>query len=235
MKTKIGIFDSGIGGFSILTELKKRLPNEDFIYFADNKNNPYGDKTTEALCLITSQIVERLKKEGCKIIVIACNTATTVCMRYLKEKYKEIIFVGTVPAIKVAFDKNYKNILVLSTKATASSKRVNELIINNIKKDTSIWVQPCVGLAELIEKKDNDKTNKLLKKLLTKYKEKQIDAIVLGCTHYSFIKEMIHNHLPNAKIFDGAIGVSKEVKRQLEQNGLKVQEKTPGEITIIES
>ena len=235
METKIGIFDSGIGGFSILTELKKRLPNNDFIYFADHKNNPYGDKTTEELYFITSQIVEKLKKEGCKIIVIACNTATTICMRYLREKYKELIFVGTVPAIKVAFDKNYKNILVLSTKATANSKRVNELIINNIKKGTSIWVQPCVGLAELIEKKDNEKINKLLKKLLTKYKEKQIDAIVLGCTHYSFIKKVIHNHLPNAKIIDGAIGVSKEVTRQLEKNYLQTSKITPGEITIIES
>ena len=109
MNQKIGILDSGIGGTTILKEIKKLLPKEEFIYYADNKNNPYGEKTEEEIYKIVNNIVKFLMYEKkCKMIVIACNTATTRCMKRLKEQYKEIPFVGTVPAIKVACDNNYK-------------------------------------------------------------------------------------------------------------------------------
>ena len=119
----IGVFDSGIGGLNILRELEKRLPGRDFLYFGDSKNCPYGEKTDDELMAITSSIVMNLKERGCKVIVIACNTATTRCMKKLKQLFPELIFIGTVPAIKVACDKNSKNTLVLATPATIDSER----------------------------------------------------------------------------------------------------------------
>ena len=100
--SKIGVFDSGIGGLTVLEELKKMLPKEDFIFYADSANNPYGEKTDEELNGIVSNIVDFLIDKGCKIIVIACNTATTRCIRYLREKYPDIVFIGTEPAVKLA-------------------------------------------------------------------------------------------------------------------------------------
>ena len=120
----IGLFDSGLGGLSILKELMNTLPNEDYLFYEDSINNPYGVKSEEELLKITSNIVDYLLDRKCKIIVIACNTATTSCMKKLREKYPNTIFVGTVPAIKVAYDNNFKNVINLSTPYTCESKRV---------------------------------------------------------------------------------------------------------------
>ena len=110
MNRKIGILDSGIGGTTILKEIRKLLPNEDYIYYADTKNNPYGEKKKEEIEAIVKEIVDYLMTiKNCKMIVIACNTATTTCMKKLKQEYQDMIFIGTVPAIKVACDYNYKN------------------------------------------------------------------------------------------------------------------------------
>ena len=105
----IGIFDSGIGGLTILEEIKKIIVHNNIIYYADSKNNPYGTKTDDELKKITSDIVDYLINQNCKIIVIACNTATTRCISYLRSKYPNIIFIGTEPAIKIACDNNYLN------------------------------------------------------------------------------------------------------------------------------
>ena len=118
MKQKIGILDSGIGGTSTLEEIKKLLPNEDYIYYADSKNNPYGEKTPEEIYKIVKNIVEFLIAKNTKLIVLACNTATTRCLKKLKKEYPNMLFVGTVPAIKVACDNNFKHTLVLATPST---------------------------------------------------------------------------------------------------------------------
>ena len=112
MHRKIGVFDSGIGGLSILKVMKEVMPKENYIYYADSKNCPYGNKSIDELIDITSNIVDYLLSNDVKIIVIACNTATTRCMKVLREKYKDVIFVGTVPAIKVASDHNFKNLVM---------------------------------------------------------------------------------------------------------------------------
>ena len=108
--------------------MMKLLPHEDYLFYEDSLHNPYGIKTEEELLEITSKIVDYLLEKGCKIIVIACNTATTCCMKSLREKYPDTIFVGTVPAIKVAYDNHYKNTIILSTPNTSKSKRVQELL-----------------------------------------------------------------------------------------------------------
>ena len=217
---KIGVFDSGVGGLSILNELLKELPYEDFYYYGDSLNNPYGEKSDEELLKITSNIVEKLINKNCKLIVIACNTATTRCMKKLRKIYSNVIFVGTVPAIKVACDKRFKNTLVMATPATIESERTYELIRDNKRYDQNIYLLPCPGLANAIEQNDKEKIKRILQNDFKDYKDKEIDAIVLGCTHYPFIREEILEEMPNTVLIDGSIGVSKEVKRQLEEHGL---------------
>lgn len=221
MNYKIGIFDSGIGGFSILEELKKVLPNETFLYYKDSKNNPYGEKTEEELLKITSDIVEYLKIRGCKMIVIACNTATTKCMKKLRLIYKELIFVGTVPAVKIASDQGFKNTIIMATPTTIDSERISELIKDNKRDNQKFYLLPCKGLASLIEIQNQKRIEQLLFKFLSPYRNKQIDSIVLGCTHYSLIKGEISKILCHATLIDGSKGVAQEVKRQLVLNNLE--------------
>ena len=234
MNQKIGILDSGIGGTTILKEIKKILPTEDYIYYADGKNNPYGEKKPEEIYQIVDKIVSFLLEKKCKIIVIACNTATTRCMKKLKEKYPNIPFVGTVPAIKVACDYNYKHTLVLATPSTIDSERTKELICDNKRKDQEITLISCEGLANAIETNDKEKINTILQKVKNKVENIPIDSIVLGCTHYPLIKNKISNFFPNIPLLDGSFGVAKEVKHQLQIHNL-LNKNGKGNVEYIDS
>ena len=229
----IGMFDSGIGGLTILNVLKEIVPNEDYLYYSDNKNNPYGEKSDEELFNICSNVVNYLINHNCKLIVIACNTATTKCMKKLREKYSNIIFVGTVPAIKVASDCNYKNTLVMATPATIESERTYELVRDNKRDDQNIYLVSCSGLAHAIEVDDQDTIDSIIDSIYENYKDKNIDSIVLGCTHYPYIKDKLYSKF-NCDLLDGSLGVSNEVKRQLELNNL-VTNSGSGNVTIYKS
>ncbi len=235
MNKKIGIFDSGIGGLTTLAEIKKILPNEEYIYYADSKNNPYGEKTTEELTKITKRIVNYLLKRNVKLIVIACNTATTKCITTLRNEYPNMIFVGTEPAIKVACDNNYKNTLVLATPGTISSDRTHELIEKYKKNNENIYLVACDGLANAIETNNHNKIDEILHYYLDQYKDYNIDAIVLGCTHYPIIRDKIQSFFKNAILIDGNIGVAKEVKRQLEVNNLLTNNNRSNNSSFIKS
>ena len=230
--SKIGVFDSGIGGLNILEELKKLLPNEDFLYFGDSDNCPYGTKSQEDLMKIVSRIVEYFRDNDCKLIVIACNTATTRCMKSLREMYPDMIFVGTVPAVKMACDNKCHDTLVLATEGTIASERVHELIYDNKNDDQEIYLVACNGLAEAIEDKNNELIDSILYNTLKEYLDYSIDSIVLGCTHYPWAKENISKLFPDAELYDGSIGVAKEVKRQLELHNLSGTGK--GEVIILD-
>lgn len=231
---RIGIFDSGIGGLSILSELVNTLPNENYLFYEDSINNPYGEKSDEELFSIACNIVDYLLTNNCKIIVIACNTATTSCIKKLRDKYQDVIFVGTVPAIKMAYDSNLKNTLLLATPYTVSSKRVQELLNDYTAKDQSIYVVSGENLANLIEEEKKDEIYNLLNKILLPYKEK-IDSIILGCTHYPLVSDMIRKILPNIEILDGSLGVARETKHQLELNNLLNNSLQKGNVKIINS
>lgn len=217
---KIGVFDSGIGGLTILGELKKILPNEKYLFYADSKNCPYGEKSDKDLYNITSNVVEYLIQNDCKIIVLACNTATTRCIKYLREKYSDVIFVGTEPAIKLACDKDYKNILVMATPATITSEKINILVNENKKEYENIFLVPCEGLADAIETNNLLKQETIISSIYNEYKDKDIDAIVLGCTHYPHIKCLINKYFSKADLLDGSNGVARECKRQLQKRSL---------------
>ena len=210
---RIGVFDSGIGGLTVLEELKKLLPNEDYLFYADSKNCPYGEKSDTELYDITSNIVDYLIDRDCKIIVIACNTATTRCIKYLRDKYKDMTFIGTEPAIKVACDRDYKNILVMATPATIASERTSILVNDNKKDYENVYLVPCEGLADAIETDNFKKQEDIVSSIYDEYKDKEIDAIVLGCTHYPHIKDLISKYFTNAELLDGGAGVARETSR----------------------
>lgn len=225
----IGIFDSGIGGVTVLRELLKVLPKEDYLFYSDSMNNPYGDKDYDTLINITDNIVEYLIKSGCKVIVIACNTASSVCKDYLRNKYK-IPIVAIEPAYKVVYDqaREYKT-LVMATKATINSKNFQKLYNKYDNNNTTLC--SCSGLADLIEAGDKNKIKEYLQKNIGKYAP--IKNVVLGCTHYPLIKEEIKEVLGDVNFFDGSIGVSLEVKRVLEANNLL--KNSSGKIHFIDS
>ena len=231
---RVGVFDSGIGGLTVIEELKKELPKEDFLFYEDSLNNPYGEKDNETIKKIVENIVEYLIGQGCKIIVIACNTVTTVRISYLRNKYKNIVFIGTEPAIKLACDKGYENVLVMATPATIASERVNVLITNSKKDFENIYLVPCDGLANAIEVGDILRQEELIHSIYESYNDKNINAIVLGCTHYPMAKKIITKYFKNADLLDGSNGVARECKRQMLLHNL-ITNKGNGDVLIINS
>ena len=215
---KIGFFDSGIGGTSVLEAVKKLLPNEEYKYIADSKNCPYGEKSDEELKKIVSKNTEELINWGAKIIVVACNTATTKCIGFLREKYPNVKFVGTEPAIKLAADSEAQNILVMATPGTIASERTKSLLDDYKKPGQNITLLACPGLADAIEENLPNQNLKnieqKLKNLFETLKTENYnpDIVVLGCTHYSLIKPLIQSFFPSAKLIDGNEGVARRVK-----------------------
>ena len=227
---KILVFDSGIGGLPIANSIHNKIPNIDIIYYQDTINNPYGNKTDEELKNITTNIVNYAKDNNINFIVIACNTATTRCMKYLKETYPDITFVGTVPAIKVALDNNYKNILVIGTEPTIKSSRLQEIINDNKKDNQNIYLKSLNGLANAIEINNEEKIDEILNTELKEYLDKEIDSIVLGCTHYYYIKDKLKNYFKDIDILDGNDGVVNQVERLLQD---KIDKNYNGKLEIL--
>lgn len=222
----IGVFDSGIGGITVLKELIKILPNEDYIYYSDSKNNPYGDKTNEEIIELSDRIVKYLIDRGCKIIVIACNTASAISKEYLRNKYS-IPIVAIEPAYKLVV--NNEKTLVMATKATINSEKFHKLFDAYDNHNTTLL--PCPGLADLIEEGNKNKIKEYLENKLKDYKD--VKNVVLGCTHYPLIKDEIKKVIKNANFYDGSLGVAKHTKEILEKNSLI--ENREGNILFIDS
>lgn len=214
-KTKIGFFDSGIGGVTVLRECIKLVPNFDYIYYSDSKNNPYGDKSMEEVLEIASKIVEYLIDNGCNIIVIACNTASAICVESLRRKYFDICFIAIEPAVKCAYDNLEDNTLIMATKGTMDSEKFHSLYEKYHRKN--FYLKSCVGLANLIEHGNRDEIKKYIIDNIGEYKNK-VDSVVLGCTHYPLIKEEIEDVLGNLTFYDGSIGVAKQLKKIIDNN-----------------
>jgi glutamate racemase len=189
----IGIFDSGVGGLSTLRELKALLPNENYVFVADQKNFPYGGKTKEQLQNYADKITNFLiNKKKVKVIVIACNTSTVYSLDFLRSKYK-IPIIGTVPVIKtIAKLTKTGKTAVLSTPATAKSKYLSDLI-KKFAGDITVHKIGETGLEDLVEKGDfkSSKIDTILRKSLVPLKKMEVDAIALSCTHYPFLRDQV--------------------------------------------
>ena len=229
----IGIFDSGIGGVTVLKEIINILPNEKYIYYSDSKNNPYGDKSDQQINIFCENIVEFFITKKCKAIVIACNTASAKSVQYLREKYKNIPFVAIEPAYKMVYDYTYDEpTLVMATKGTIESEKFN-LLYHKYDNHKTILL-PCVGLADIIEENNEEKIKIYLKEHLEIYKGK-VKNVVLGCTHYPLIKQEIKQVLGDVQFFDGAPYLAKHLRELLKEKGLINNQTIENTIQFIDS
>ena len=223
MKNPIGIFDSGIGGISILEKLKQLLPNENFIYLADNRNCPYGSKSKKEIISLSKKNCEKLIELNCKIIIIACNTSTTNSIKKLREIIA-IPIIGIEPGLKPAIHyTKTKNIGILATEKTLGSKLFFETLNQNRIDNIHIHEQIGYELVNLIEEGSHSKQNlyKILEKYLVPMINKNIDCLLLGCTHYNHIKDIIEEIIPvDIKIVDTIAPVNKRVLNILKSNNI---------------
>ena len=231
MLQSIGIFDSGIGGTSIWREITSLLPNENTIYLSDSKNAPYGERSKEKIIEFSIKNTELLIKKGAKIIVVACNTATTNSIEILRAKY-DIPFIGIEPAIKpAALKTKTEKIGILATKGTLSSalfSQTSEKFASNIKVIEKIGK----GLVELIEggKLYSEEMTELLVSFLQPMVKENIDYLVLGCTHYPYLIPQIQKIVgENVKIIDSGLAVAKQTNNILEKLNIKTTSKKIGE------
>ncbi|NRD23348.1 glutamate racemase [Winogradskyella litoriviva] len=244
-KSPIGIFDSGIGGTSIFQEIHALLPKENCIYLADSKNAPYGNKSNAEIIQLSIKNTEFLINKGCKIIVVACNTATTNAIDYLRENYT-IPFIGIEPAIKpAALNTQTKAIGILATKGTLSSQlfhKTTDLYASGIK----VIEQVGEGIVPLIEagKVNSKEMQSLLEVYLKPMLEQNIDYLVLGCTHYPYLIPMLSKMLPvEVKIIDSGLAVAKQTKSILTSHSLlnedicepTIKLYSNGEVVILDS
>lgn len=234
----VGFLDSGIGGLSVLKEAIKLLPNEDFLYYGDSKNAPYGTKSVKEVQLLTENIVLLLRKRGVKAIVIACNTATSAAASLIREKFNDMPVVGIEPALKPAvIHHTHERVLVMATPMTIQEQKFRQLM-NLYDKRARIIELPCEGLMEFVEKGilEGEELEAYLKEHIGPYLNQKIGAVVLGCTHYPFLKDSISRLVGNGvEIIDGSLGTSRELKRRLEEEGLLNEKTEKGTVEILNS
>jgi len=226
----IGVFDSGVGGLSVLREIRRELPHEDLIYVADTAHAPYGDKPMEAVEARSVAVTERLLELGAKAVVVACNTATGAAARVLRERYP-VPIVAMEPAVKPALERSRTGVVaVLATRRTLESEKFGLLLQRQVTA-AEVLLQPCSGLVERVEAGDLDgaDTRSMLADYLGPLMERGADTIVLGCTHYPFLTPLI-GELAGAgvAVLDSGAAVARQLRRRLAESGLLAPGQRPG-------
>lgn len=228
----IAVFDSGVGGISVLRQLRQLMPGEKYLYFGDSANAPYGTRPTAEIRTLVLNAAARLAKRNIKALVVACNTATAAAIDILRQAYPDLIVVGIEPALKPAADRfPGGNIGVLATPATLREEKFRQLV-EHYAQHSQVIPFPAPGLMELVEqgKGNSDEAKSLVADLLGPWAGK-LDALILGCTHYPFAAEAIRTVAgEQVLLYDGGEGTARETKRRLEKAGL-LSEGT-GEILI---
>lgn len=222
MTGPVGVFDSGVGGLSVLREIRRELPHEDLIYAADSKHAPYGDQPADFIERRSFKMVDFLVQQGAKAVVVACNTATGVAVRGLRARWSMPI-VAIEPAVKPAASLTRSGVVgVLATSQTISSPNFATLV-ESVRGTATILSQPCPGLVEQVERGElnSDATRSLVEQYVAPLLAKKADVLVLGCTHYPLIIDLIRSVAgAEVTIIDPANAVSKELRRRLEKQGL---------------
>ncbi len=223
----IGIIDSGVGGLSIASNLINNLPTESFIYLGDSLNCPYGQKSREEIFNLTTKMIDFLLNKEIKLLVIACNTITVTCIEDLRKAYPNLPIVGIVPVVKLAakVSKN-KKIGIFSTKVTAESKYQLDLI-EKFHNGCEVVNIGSSDLVKAIEALDFQYIDRVLDSELAIFRDKQVDTLALGCSHFPLIKERIEADLPGVIVLDSGEAVSHQVRRILEHNELLSKQANP--------
>ena len=214
----VGVFDSGVGGVSVLNQLRRELPGEDFIYYGDTANAPYGTKPEADIMRCAGQVMDHLLSEGVKSVVIACNTASAVAAQALREKH-DLPIVAMEPALKPASAiRREGSVLVLATPVTLRLPKFQRLY--SLYGEGAIPV-PCPGLMELVEAMDWPRAARYLSDLLSGFALDKVDALVLGCTHYVFLRPLLRELLPaRIAVVDGNAGTARQLRHVLTERGL---------------
>ncbi|HLL61156.1 MAG TPA: glutamate racemase [Candidatus Nitrosocosmicus sp.] len=220
----IGFFDSGIGGLSILKEVVKRLPQYNYIYLADNLNVPYGEKSADEIYILTIKAVEFLFHHNCDLVILACNTATTTSLstiqqQFLPAKYPEKKVLGiTRPAMEGALETHPKIIGVIATEATVRSESF-PIELNNLHENIPVFQQACPKLVPLIESGKTEEIDSILPDYLNPLLEKNIDTLILGCTHYGLISAQIKKHIgPHIRVIGEGVKTAVKLEDYLKRH-----------------
>lgn len=222
MEEPIGVFDSGLGGISVLAQMIISLPKEKFLYFGDSNNAPYGEKTKEEVLCLSKHISKGLINRGSKALVVACNTATSAAIINLRKAYN-LPIIGMEPAVKPAVNmENIQRVVIMATPFTLKEKKFYELV-QNIDTDKQIVKLPCPGLVQLIEQEGGagPKVQTYLVQLFHSFSLGKGDVLVLGCTHYVFLTDIIEKILSSrVPLVHGNVGTVVELKNQLKAHHL---------------
>jgi glutamate racemase len=234
----IGIFDSGVGGLSVLREIRKQMPEESIIYFGDQGHVPYGPRPLRQVRNFSEGITRYLLDKGAKLIVVACNAASAAALTYLRETFSNNSFVGMEPAVKPAAEHTETGVVgVLATPATFQGK-LYASVVERFAAGVRLLQSTCPGLVQQIEmgELDSPKTRAILEAALRPMLEQDIDTVVLGCTHYPFVIPVIQQIVgEKIRVIDPAPAVARQVKRLLDANGSKAQAGSCGDIRYFTS
>ena len=219
----IGIYDSGVGGLTVLRAVRELLPHEDLLYFADQAKVPYGNRPLEEVRALAEGVTRYLMERGAKLIVVACNTASAAALKHLRALYPDFPFVGMEPAVKPAAEQTLSGkVGVLATPSTFQGEMYAS-VVERFAKDVQVFQATCPGLVKQIEKGYliTPKTRRILEEALKPMMKEGVDTLVMGCTHFPFVIPLIREIAgEDVRVIDPAPAVARQVKRVLEAGGL---------------
>lgn len=234
----IGIFDSGVGGISVLHAIREQMPEESIIYFGDQGHVPYGSRSMEQIQNFSEEITRFLLGQGAKIIVVACNTASAAALKYLRENFPVIQFVGMEPAVKPAAERTRTGkVGVLATPATFQGMLYSS-VVERFANGVELFQNTCPGLVQQIEQGqlNGATTRRILEDALLPMLENNIDTVVLGCTHYPFVIPVIQQIVGDSvRVIDPAPAVAKQTGRLLKTNGMRNRSESKGDVKFYTS
>ncbi len=231
-KEFIGVFDSGVGGITVLRSLVQTLPSENFVYFGDSANAPYGEKSMAEVRGLSMNIIDRFVNRGAKAVVIACNKATSASAEYARKKYPDLPIIGVEPAVKPAA-VSHDRILIMATEMTLKLDKFHHLL-DSLEGQAKFYPVACTGLAARIEKGnlDGEDLMGLLHGILDPWRGK-VDSIVLGCTHYPYVREQIREVMgEQIPMYDGADGTARHLAAELTRLGKERKTDQSGQVTF---
>lgn len=230
----IGVFDSGLGGISVLKSIHRLLPHEHLYFYGDSKHAPYGEKTRTEVTRLTEHVAAHLVAENVKALVIACNTATSAALETLRAHYAQLPVIGMEPALKpAALSASQPTVIVMATHATLQQNRYHALV-ERFERQAKIYPLPCPALVTFVERGETNSPvvrQYIREQLDSLHLTTPVDAIVLGCTHFPFVKKAILEVVGrNVQIFDGALGAAKQLHRRLRECQLLNESQAEGKI-----